>query len=106
MPQSWEERERIAAGVGHFLRRAIEGGHRGNSGRDQIKQSSRLYLICRDSSGTIFTNPVKIVQSFREVTEACSRAGSWGDSVFVGLPSKREVKVCLSAAGFSWPESF
>ena len=106
LPQSWEERERIAVGVGQFLRRAVLGEHRGSSGRDQIRQSSRIYLICRDSAGIVYTNPVKIVHTFREATEACSRAGSWGDSIFVGLPSKREVKVCLTSAGFSWPEGF
>ncbi len=106
LPQSWEERERIAVGVGQFLRRAVLGEHRGNSGRDQIRQSSRIYLICKDATGTVHTNPVRIVHTFREATEACSRAGSWGDSIFVGLPSKREVKVALTSAGFSWPEGF
>ena len=103
--QTWEQRELIAAGVGRWLRASLEGQHRGNSGRDRILLSSRLYVVIRDFSGLVTTDPVRIFSRFSEVREICFR-GHWGDSVFVGLPSQREVGVCLRAGGFTGPQQF
>ena len=102
--QSWEEREAISKEVGKYLSRALAGGHRGNSGRDKIKLASRLYIIVRDFSGNVFRHPVKILSKFSDVKLLCSRQGDFGDSVFVGLPSLREARVCVASAGFSWPD--
>lgn len=104
--QSWEEREAVAARVGQFLARALAGNHRGNSGRHQIRAASRLYLIVRDHSGRVTTQPIRVVRNFSEVRRLCQVNGSWGDSVFVGLPTEQEGRVCASAAGFGWPTSF
>lgn len=103
--QTWEQRESIAADVGRWLRASLEGEHRGNSGRDRILLSSRLYIVIRDHSGLVTTDPVRIFSRFSEVRALCFR-GHWGDSVFVGLPSQREVAVCLRAGGFSGPSRF
>lgn len=101
-PQSWDERERISGEIGLFLRRAVEGAHRGPSGRDQIRLSSRYYIVCKTFQGEVHTNPVLLFTRFADVKALCYR-GSWGDSVFVGLPSQREISVCLRAAGFTAP---
>lgn len=101
-PQSWEERERIAGEIGLFLRRAVEGEHRGPSGRDQIRLASRYYIVCKTFQGQVHTDPVLLFTRFADVKAHCYR-GSWGDSVFVGLPSQREITVCLRVAGFSAP---
>lgn len=100
--QSWAVREEIAAEVGRWLRLSLEGGHRGNSGRDRILLSSRLYIVVRDHSGLVRTDPVRIFSRFADVRAICFR-GHWGDSIFVGLPSQREISVCLRAGRFSGP---
>lgn len=103
--QSWETREAIAADVGRWLRASLEGEHRGNSGRDRINLSSRLYIVIKDFSGVVTTHPVRIFSRFSEVRAICFQ-GHWGDSIFVGLPSQREVSVCLRAGGFSGPSQY
>lgn len=101
--QSWTEREAVSGDVGRFLARAVAGDHRGSSGRDRIRQSSKFYIVCKTYSGEVHTNPVRIFTKFSDVKACCSRNGDWGPSVFVGLPSQREVSVCLAAAGFTRP---
>ncbi len=103
--QTWGERESIAADIGRWLRASLEGQHRGNSGRDRIVLSSRLYIVIRDHSGLTTTDPVRVFSRFSEVREICFR-GHWGDSIFVGLPSQREAIACLRAGGFSAPPRF
>lgn len=103
--QSWSERERIAREVGQFLRRALEGSPRGTSGRDRIRVASRLYIICRDIQGTCYNPPV-VCSRFSRVKELCFRGSEVGDSVFIGLPSQREVTVCLEAARLQVPATF
>ncbi|CAK9092538.1 Ultraviolet-B receptor UVR8 [Durusdinium trenchii] len=44
--------------VGTFLRRAILGEIRGPSGRDRIKQASKIYIVCKDRRGQVFTHPM------------------------------------------------
>lgn len=105
VPQSWGEREQICREVGRFLKRALEGTPRGTSGRDRIRVASRLYIIVRDIAGHIYDPPL-IVSRFSRVKELCFRGREAGDSVFVGLPSQREVIICLEAAGLQVPETF
>ena len=100
--QTWAEREELAREVGRFLRRSLEGDCRGGSGRDRIRASSRLYLIIRDIEGTVF-DPIRVVGTYAEVKGLCQRNGSFGDSIFVGLPSKRELIECAAAGGFTLP---
>ena len=99
----WTEREEVAQSVGLWLRRALEGGHRGNSGRHRIPESSNLYIVCRDFEGRVFEEPAKVLTSFSEVKKLCCRRGEWGSSVFVGLPSAREVEIALGAGRFGSP---
>ena len=104
---SWAQREAIADGVGKFLHRALSGDHRQSSGRDRIPLQSRLWVICRDYAGQIYT-PVKVVRSWSSCRELCKprgAPGAPGDSVFVGLPSEREARRAVAAAGLVWPQA-
>ena len=89
--EEWVRREAIAREVGVWLRRALLGAHRGNSGRSRIREASNYYLVCKDFSGTVSENPIRVFTRFSEVKALCNRHGSWGNSVFVGLPTLREV---------------
>ena len=100
--QTWAEREELAREVGRFLRRSLEGDCRGGSGRDRIRASSRLYCIVRDIEGRVF-DPIRVVGTYTEVKALCQRNGSFRDSIFVGLPSKRELIECAAAGGFTLP---
>ena len=100
--QTWAEREELAREVGRFLRRSLEGDCGGGSGRDRIRASSRLYLIVRDIEGRVF-DPIRVVGTYTEVKALCQRNGSFRDSIFVGLPSKRELIECAAAGGFTLP---
>lgn len=103
-PYSWTYREAVAREIGGFLRRALSGGYRGSSGREKIKSlSSRYYLVVRDFEGQVYDRPVRVYSRFADVRAACSRAGDWGDSIFVGVPSKREGSIAARAAELEWP---
>lgn len=103
---SWEFREAVARDIGQFLRRGLDNRHRGPSGRQRLSQlPSSHYLICRDFSGRLYQHPVKVTTSFAEVKALCSQQGSFGNSVFVGVPSLREGKIAVLSAGLDWPES-
>lgn len=101
--QTWEERERICKDIGYFLRRSLGEDYRGYSGRQKIKQASRFYVIVRDFAGVLY-DPPKVVSRFSEVKSLCIPHGEAGTSIFVGLPSKREVLCTLKAGHFVIPE--
>ena len=103
---SWSEREEVAAGIGRFFVRALNGGQRGDSGRDRIGLASRIYVVVKDHSGAVSTNPVRVFQRFTDVKRLCSGAeGHFGDSIFCGFPSIREARCAVATAGFSWPSN-
>lgn len=99
---SEEFRSRVAAEAGLFVRRALDGLHRGESGRDRVKLQSRIYLVFRDFRGTVY-NPVKVCNTFGEVKHLVKPDGHAGDSVFLGLPSLWEARLCAREAGVTWP---
>lgn len=101
--QAWEEREKICKEVGHFVRRALSGQHRGVSGRNRIKLASRLWLVFRTIQGVVHTEPCLLLHRFSEVKELCFEENETGDSVFIGLPSLREASWVAAAAGCSLP---
>ena len=104
---SWAQREAIADGIGLFLHRSLGGEHRQSSGRDRIPLPSRIWIICRDFAGQIYT-PVKVVRSWSSCRELCKPRGvpgAPGDAVFVGLPSEREGRRAVAAAGLIWPQA-
>lgn len=106
VPPSWAFRESVAREIGEFLRRSLDGLHRGRSGRDRLNPlQSRIYIVLRDANGFVTEHPARIIYKFSEVKALCFRSGSPGDSVFIGLPSQREARLAVEAAGCTWPAS-
>ena len=101
--QSWEFRLGVAKEIGAFLKRALEGGNLGFSGRHKIAPKSRLYIFVKDRSGNIYTEPVKIERSWRSARAFVEKDGAFGDAIFVGVPSEREAKAAVREARFQWP---
>ena len=103
--QSWTFREEVAREIGAFVRRALAGEYRGQSGRNRITLASRIYLIFRDKAGNEFLNPVRVESAFSRVKSACFEGGqAASSSVFVGLPSQREGRIVVATAGGRWPD--
>ncbi len=101
LPLSWAEREEIAEGIGLWIRRCLEGGHRGTSGRDRNPLQSRLWLVIRSIEGEDFNPPL----AFRNWTSAkawVKRGAETGGSIFIGLPSEREAVRAVRFAGLEW----
>lgn len=99
--QSWSEREAAAAKIGRFLRAAVNEGYRGDSGRKEILACSNFWIVVRDYSGTVYS-PVKVFGRWAGAERLVKRGNQVGDSVFVGLPSKREINKALEAGRFEW----
>ena len=104
LPELSLERENILKQIGVWLKSTLEGRRRGLSGREQLPESSTCYLVLRNFAGKTF-NPVKVSTSFGEIVNEVKQGGSTRDSVFIGLPSLRDAKVVVQAAGLSWPAS-
>eukprot|EP00438_Fugacium_kawagutii_P022352 Skav233118 [mRNA] locus=scaffold1342:395006:405928:- [translate_table: standard] len=86
---TWEFRERVAREIGGFIRRSLDGVHRGPSGRHQLGDlQNRVYIVARDISGIRFNPPILVDRFFR-VRSLCQRGQDWGESVFIGLPSAK-----------------
>eukprot|EP00435_Cladocopium_sp_Y103_P059707 s418_g21.t1 len=89
---TWEERDRIADGIGRYLARCVAGDNRGTSGRDQVSLGSKLWIVVRDYAGQIYT-PVRVSRSWGSVKALVKPSGpDPGDSIFVGVPSEREAR--------------
>ena len=97
------ERRRIAEEAGAFLRRSLDGDHRGGSGRSRVPLPSTVYILARDISGVCY-NPVRVFRDFSAVRPLVKRQGACHDSVFIGFPTVWEAKVCVAAAQLSWPD--
>ena len=98
---TWEERLTIASEIGRFLARAAGEGHRGSSGRERIPLASRYWVVVRGFSGVTF-DPARVFSKWSLAKSFVKQGSECGDSVFVGLPSQREVERALSAGGFRW----
>ena len=75
----------MAREIGEFLRRALNGSHRGKSGREKLNPlQSRIYVVLRDIEGLVTEHPVRVypssVQSrlFASVLEAVVLQSLWG----------------------------
>ena len=96
------ERQAAAISIGRFLRRCLNGEPRGESGRSRINLSSTVYILCRDFEGRCY-NPPQLHPSYGSISPLVKRGGRFGDSVFVGLPSRWEAKLSVETAGLIWP---
>ncbi|CAE7657117.1 unnamed protein product, partial [Symbiodinium necroappetens] len=93
-PPSDRDRVVICKRVGEFLRRALDGGHRGASGRDSLELASRHWVVIRDFQGRVHSPPL-VFSRFSDCKALVKRGQDVGDSVFIGLPSKGDIKVAL-----------
>ena len=96
------DRDSILQSIGVWLRETLAGRRRGVSGRDQLKESSRYYLVLRAYSGEEF-NPVRIFDNFTDASRGVKVRGRVGDSVFVGLPSLEDCVVVTKFSGRQLP---
>ena len=96
-----ELRREAAEDVGRFIRRCLDGGHRGLSGRERVKLASRVYIVARTFEGRDLCPPV-VANTFAQVTHLCKREGQLGESVCVGLPSLAEAQIAVETAGLVW----
>lgn len=97
---TWRLREEVAREIGAFLSRALRGENRGSSGRGRLRDlQSRVYIVVKDYDGGITTDPVRVFSQFSSCRALCQRRGSWGDSIFVGLPSAAEGEIAGSKTG-------
>ena len=99
---SWEDRETICDQIGAWVRRSLQGHHRGASGRDQIPLSSRIWIVAQDFHGNQFP-VVQVFRTFASCRDLVKVGSSCGSSVFVGLPSEREARRVCQVAGLQWP---
>eukprot|EP00438_Fugacium_kawagutii_P003587 Skav221595 [mRNA] locus=scaffold1698:356642:357124:+ [translate_table: standard] len=98
-PLTWEDRLAIASQIGKYLERADRGNHRGESGRSLVPLASRYWIVIRDFNGERF-NPVRVFNRWAGAKSLVKRGDQVGESVFVGLPSEREVRAVLLSGGF------
>ena len=102
LPLTWGQRELISRDIGQWLFRALNGTHRGLSGRERLPYSSRVWLALRDFAGDI-QDPVGVYHNWAACKLQVKRGNSCGESVFIGLPSQREARVAIETAGLRWP---
>ena len=95
-------RAEVCQRVGEFLRRALEGQHRGSSSRDCLALASRSWVVIRDYWGRVRSPPL-VVSRFSDCKHLVKQGGDPGDSVFIGLPSRGDIKAALEAGGFELP---
>ena len=57
-PASDPDRVLVCRRVGEFLRRALDGGHRGPPGRDSLELASRRWVVNRDFQGRVHSPPL------------------------------------------------
>lgn len=104
-PLSWAQREDLAEGIGAWIRRSLNGEHRGTSGRDRNPLQSRLWIVARSIEGEDF-NPPLIFKSWTAAKALVKRGPETGGSIFVGIPSEREAVRVVRSAGLDWSGTF
>jgi hypothetical protein len=96
---SWQYH--VAPEIGLFLQRGLRGKHGGDSGRNKLQGlQNKIYVIVRNAESKVYNHPALVVRS---VTALCYCSGSWGDCIFVHLPTQREASIAVAEAGFDWP---
>lgn len=98
--QSWSERESICGEIGRWISRCLAELPRGSSGRDRILLSSRVWLAVRNYDGVV-QEPALVFHRFSDCKPLVKRGQCLGDSIFVGLPSLRELREVARVAGIA-----
>lgn len=96
------ERIKVAEGIGAWVRRCLRAEPRGLSGREKVPLASKFYLVVRTFDQVVH-NPPLVFSSWAEAKAVCYNRGQPGDSIFVGLPSKAEVRVVITTALLELP---
>ena len=104
-PISWPQREEIAEGIGLWIRRSLDGEHRGTSGRDRNPLQSRLWIVARSIEGEDY-NPPLVFRNWTGAKALVKRGQETGCSIFVGVPSEREATRVVRFAGLDWSGNF
>ena len=97
-----EARVALAKEIGFFLRRSVEGGFRGLSGRNRLWLQSRLYVALSDSAGQPFAEP-RVFNRLGDLRAAVFARGNPGSATFIGFASQWEARLALEAAELSVP---
>jgi len=105
LPPLTPEREKTLKDIGLWLKSCLEDRRRGLSGRERLPEGNSCYLVLRSFGGKLF-NPVKVCKYFSEATAEVKPHGHPGDSIFIGLPSFRDGRLVVEAAGLKWPRGF
>ena len=92
----------VAEKIGRWILRCIKGEFRGLSGRETVNLPSRVYLVVKDIGGKIH-NPPLVFTSWSSARPKVSSGKHFGDSIFVGLPSKEEARTALVTAQLEVP---
>ena len=88
--------------IGLFLRRCLNGEHRGASGRDRLPGGSRFWVVAKDYHGCE-VSPVQVFTRFGDCKPVVKVGSDLGLSVCIGLPSRGDVIAVCSAAGLELP---
>ena len=101
------ERHEWALKVGDWLKRGLEG-HVGPSNRKENSLQSRLFVVVRDFAGQVHS-PVLIFRTLSAARAVVQKPGScpanFGNSLFIGFPSKEEARIAVTQAGLEFPSN-
>ena len=98
----------IAREAGEWVRRAVDGlDRRGSSGRKRNPLTGTIFVIFADYYGREL-NPPLVTTDYSAIASNCSDPNhpstrATGKATFIGWPSYAEARICVEAAGSTWP---
>ena len=96
------EREALADHIGDWLGSETRGIRQGPSGRDRLNLQSRVYVLTRSHSGSLF-DPVLVFHRVRDFQPYIGPGGKASRAVFIGFASEWEARRSVDRAGLQWP---
>ena len=92
------DREALADHIGDWLESETRGVRQGPSGRDRLNLQSRVYVLTRSHSGSLF-DPVLVFHRVRDFQPYIGPGGKASRAVFIGFASEWEAKRSVERAG-------